>query len=125
MHEQLVRDNPATFNPAFERRFPTSIDMLVPSSPLLAAMRQMCLKPGIRLHNIIGVSHPLSLDGPSDGVVSVSSASHPGCESVLAVNASHAKVHRSLKTSAEVLRILDCHGIDPVPTRPEGPRVPR
>jgi len=111
MHEQLIHDNPYTFSPVFERRFPTSIDMLVPSSPLLDAMRQMRINPGVKLHNIIGVSHPLSLDGPSDGVVSVHSASHPGCESVLAVNAPHAKVHRSVKTSSEVLRILTCHGL--------------
>jgi pimeloyl-ACP methyl ester carboxylesterase len=106
MHAQLMRENQETFNPLLERRFPTSIDMLAPESPLLDAMRQMQLKPGVKLHNIIGVSHPLSLDGPSDGVVSAKSATHPGCYSVLAVGAPHAKVHRYLETSAEVLRIL-------------------
>jgi pimeloyl-ACP methyl ester carboxylesterase len=108
MHEQLVRDNPHVFNPEFEQRFPTSIDMLVPQSPLLEAMQHMRMRNGVKLHNIIGVSHPVSLDGPSDGVVSVRSASHPGCESVLAVGAPHARVHRTLKTSAEILRILEC-----------------
>ena len=108
LHEQLMRDNPGTFNPLVERRFPTSIDMLTSSSPLLDAMRQMRLRPGVKLHNIIGVSHPISLDGPSDGVVSVASASHPDCLSVLAIPAPHAKVHRSLGASAEVLRILGC-----------------
>ena len=107
--EQLVRDNPQTFNPLFERGFPTSIDMLVPSSPLLAAMKQMRVSPCVKLHTILGVSHAVSLDGPSDGVVSVHSASHPGCQSVLAVNSPHAKVHRSVSTTMEVLRILACH----------------
>jgi hypothetical protein len=69
-------------------------------------MREMRLRPGVKLHNIIGLSHPLSLDGPSDGVVSVASATHPGCDSVLAVDASHTRVHRAGETSAEILRIL-------------------
>jgi hypothetical protein len=109
MHEQLMRDNPNTFNPLLERRFPTSLDMLTPQSPLLDAMRQMRLKPGVKLHNILGVSHPVSLDGPSDGVVSVHSAMHPGCQSVVAIGAPHTKVHRSLEASREVLRILGCY----------------
>jgi len=108
VHQQLMRDNPRTFNPVVERRFPTSIDMLVPSSPLLDAMREMRLRPDVALHTILGVSHPLSLDGPSDGVVSVHSVSHPGCQSVLAVNAHHARVHHRLETSLEILRILSC-----------------
>lgn len=109
MHEQLMRDNPGTFNPVVESRFPTSIDMLVPSSPLLDAMQYMKLRPGIKLHNIIGVSHPISLDGPSDGVVSAKSASHPGCHSVLAINSHHVGAHRDPATIREILRILGCH----------------
>jgi pimeloyl-ACP methyl ester carboxylesterase len=108
MHEQLMRDNPHTFNPVVERRFPTSIDMLVPSSPLLDAMREMRVRPCVALHTILGVSHPLSLDGPSDGVVSVHSANHPGSQSILAINAHHARIHHRLETSLEILRILSC-----------------
>ena len=87
MHRQLIADNPGVFNPLIERRFPTSIDLLTPRSPLLEVMRQMRLAGGVKLHNIVGVSQPLSLDGPSDGVVSAASADHPGCQSVLAVGA--------------------------------------
>ena len=114
MHEQLIRDNPNTFNPLFERRFPTSIDMLSPDSPLLEVMQKLRVRSGVKLHNIAGVSHAVSLDGPSDGVVSVRSASHPGCRSVLGVGAPHAKVHRAKETSAEVLRILGCSKKQPV-----------
>lgn len=106
IHDQLVRDNPGAFNPQFEDRLPTSIDMLEPRSPLLAAMRQMRFGSGVRLHNIVGVSHPASLDGPSDGIVSVKSASHPCCQSVLAIGAKHASVHRARAASDEILRIL-------------------
>jgi hypothetical protein len=107
MHEQLIRDNPDTFNPLVERRFPTSIDMLTSNSPLLDAMRAMRVRPGVELHNIIGNSHWISLQGPSDGVVSVASALHPGCQSTLAVDASHTQVHREVETTAEILRILE------------------
>lgn len=109
MHEQLLRDNPGVFNPRVERRLPTSIDMLAPDSPLLAVMKKMRLKPNVTLHNIIGVSQPLSLDGPTDGVVSVQSAKHPHCASTLAFHSPHAKVHRDLRTTAEVIRILNLH----------------
>jgi hypothetical protein len=113
IHAQLIAENPGTFNPWFERRFPTSIDMLAPKSPLLAVMRQMRVSDCVALHNIVGVSHAVSLDGPSDGVVSVRSALHPGCASLLAVGEPHAQVHRSLETSKEVLRILrQCRVMD-------------
>lgn len=107
VHDQLVRDNPGAFNPEFEDRLPTSVDMLAPRSPLLAAMHDMRFGPGVRLHNIVGVSHPVSLDGPSDGIVSARSAWHPCCQSVLAVGAPHAKVHRARATSEEIWRILE------------------
>jgi hypothetical protein len=103
-----MRDNPGTFNPQLEARFPTSIDMLRQDSPLLAAMQKMQLGHDVKLHNILGVSHAASLDGPSDGIVSVHSASHPDCQSVLAVGVKHGKVHQSPEASAEVLRILGC-----------------
>lgn len=107
MHDQLVRDNPDTFNPQFERRLPTSIDMLEPDSPLLDAMRNMRMSPCVALNNIIGDCLPCTLDGPSDGVVSVRSATHPCCQSVVMFKAFHPKVHRDLRASEEVLRILN------------------
>lgn len=116
LHDQLMRDNPGTFNPLVESRLPTSIDMLSPQSPLLDVMKKMRLKPGLTLHNIIGVHSPLTLDGPSDGVVSVSSAKHPCCQSVLAFNAPHSKIHRSPKASCEVLRILNLHAANSAST---------
>jgi pimeloyl-ACP methyl ester carboxylesterase len=106
IHQQLIHDNPGVFNPEFESRLPTSIDMLSPRSPLLEAMHNVPIRAGVRLHNILGVSHPVSLDGPSDGVVSVHSASHPACQSVRAIGEKHSNVHRAPETSAEILRIL-------------------
>jgi len=109
LHAQLMRDNPGTFHPALETRFPTSIDMLRRDSPLLSAMQKMEIRQGVKLHTILGTTHPVSLDGlPSDGIVSVESASHPGCQSVLAVGVKHGRVHQAPETSAEVLRVLGC-----------------
>jgi pimeloyl-ACP methyl ester carboxylesterase len=107
MHNQLMRDNPHTFNPLIEQRMPTSIDMLSPRSPLLTQMRKMRIGCNVQLHNIIGCSQLLSTDGPSDGVVSVHSASHPGCQSVLKIHAKHTHIHRTEEASTEVLRILN------------------
>ncbi|ADB16957.1 hypothetical protein Psta_2287 [Pirellula staleyi DSM 6068] len=106
MLEQLTRDNPATFDPRIGSRLPTSIDMLSPHSPLLEVMRRMQIKHDVKLHSILGCAKPFSLDGPSDGVVSVRSATHPWVESELAINAPHADVHRTIEASEEVLRIL-------------------
>ena len=109
LHAQLMRDNPGTFNPAIEARFPTSIDMLRRDSPLMSAMQKMEPSAGVKVHNILSATHAVSLDGlPSDGIVSVESASHPGCQSVLAVGVKHGQVHQAPETSAEVLRILGC-----------------
>ena len=88
---------------------PNTIDVLKPDSPALAAIRQIPLRCDVKLHSIIGLFHPLSLDGPTDGLVAVSSASHPGCESQITVPAQHAHLPRSPRTSAEVLRILEQH----------------
>lgn len=109
MHEQLIEDNPDSFAPQIQRRFPTSIDMLSSRSPLLDAMREMKIAEDVKLHSIIGIFTPLSLDGPSDGIVSVHSAVHPNCVSKMTVGAAHGQVHRQQKTSAEILRILEQH----------------
>jgi hypothetical protein len=109
MHAQLISDNPETFAPWVQRRFPTSIDMLPSDSPLLTVMWQMRLSERVTLHNVIGVYQPLSMDGPSDGVVSVNSALHPRCQSIVTVVERHTKVHQSFETAKEVLRILEEH----------------
>lgn len=109
MHEQLIQDNPNAFSPLIQRRFPTSIDLLSSRSPLLDAMRKMEIANDVKLHSIIGIFTPVSLDGPSDGIVSVHSANHPGCVSTITVAAPHGHVHRNKKTSTEVLRILEIH----------------
>jgi len=109
MHAQLMADNPGVFRSWVQKGFPTSIDMLASESPLLTVMREMPVQEGVALHNIIGVSHWLSTKGPSDCVVSMNSAEHPNCQSVLIVPEGHTKVHNSWEASQEVWRILTMH----------------
>jgi pimeloyl-ACP methyl ester carboxylesterase len=108
-HEQLMEQNPGVFADFVQKRFPTSIDLLKPESPLLAAMQEMRIGKGVQLHTIVGVTPYGSLGGPSDGVVRVTSARHPGVASESTTPAPHAKVHRAPETSREVARILAEH----------------
>ena len=102
-HQQLIAQNPGVFADFIQSRLPTSVDLLEPSSPVLKAMKELRFGCDVKLHNIIGVHHPI---GPSDGVVPVKSAWHPDCLSERAFAAPHSKVHRAAQASAEVLRIL-------------------
>jgi hypothetical protein len=52
----------------------------------------------------------LLLDGPGDGVVTVSSARHPGVASECFVDATHTTILRHPDTQAEIRRILLEHG---------------
>ena len=91
------------------------------SSRIMRAMRIGC---DVQLHTVLGVSHPLSLaGGPSDGVVLVTSARHPGVDSELAVAAKHVQVHRHPATSAEVWRILQEH-LHSLDAAPDGATTP-
>jgi pimeloyl-ACP methyl ester carboxylesterase len=108
-HRLLMEQNPGVFADAVRKRFPTSIDMLQQDSILLDAMREMRIGNGVHLHTIVGVASRPSLHGPSDGVVLVSSARHPGSESESVTRTPHAKVHHAPETTREVARILGEH----------------
>ena len=108
-HQQLIDANPGVFADFVQSRLPTSVDLLRPNSPALAALREMCVSPSVTLHNIIGVHDPI---GPSDGVVPVASAWHPDCQSERSIAAPHSRVHRSSQASGEVLDILSRHWAD-------------
>ena len=106
---QLIEDNPNAFSGFLERGLPTTIDLLEPSSPALEVMRTLKIGDHVRLNNIIGDRHSMALSGPSDGVVTVASAKHPGCDSTLCLPETHSSIHRSPDTCAEILRILETH----------------
>ncbi|MHB8902286.1 MAG: esterase/lipase family protein [Thermoguttaceae bacterium] len=109
MYEQLMASNRDIFYEYLWKSAPTTIDLLEPENPLLQALSQMPVRPGVRFHSIIGTGG-LSLSGePGDGVVPVSSAKLEGVCSELFVRAYHTKLHHAPETVAEVARILRQH----------------
>jgi pimeloyl-ACP methyl ester carboxylesterase len=105
-HAQLVRDNPDAFDEELSRGVPNSIDLLEPSSPILQATSRLPYRDGVVLHSIIGDDRWSLSEGPSDGVVAVSSATLVGVQSQVTIDASHTEILKRNETSAEVLRIL-------------------
>jgi hypothetical protein len=105
----LVRDNPDDFSDELTRRFPTSIDLLEPSSPLLNAAAKLPYRPGVALHTVVGEGRYTVGSGPSDGVVPVNSARLAGSSSEKFVESSHSSLPRNEQVIVEVLRILAEH----------------
>jgi pimeloyl-ACP methyl ester carboxylesterase len=66
---RLVKDNPDAFDSRRFRGFPTSIETLEPSSPILAAFLAMQPSKGVVFHSIIGSNRPIGVDQSTDGVV--------------------------------------------------------
>lgn len=89
-------------------RMPTSIDGLDPNSPILAAIESSPLNPTVAYHNVVAVKNA-NARNPSDGVVSLDSASRADVRSQLMVQASHSDVQRNHQTVNEVFRILMRH----------------
>jgi hypothetical protein len=105
---QLLDDNPSVFKPILRRQPPTSIALLEPDSPFLAALGQMPINCATHLHSIIGTGGANPFAEPGDGMVSITSAQHRG-ESEIFVPAKHEKLHRHPQTINEVARILRVH----------------
>jgi len=112
IHQLLIQHNPNTFSPDVRNGFPNSVDLLEPTSPLLAAMQQMPVNPQVRLHSIIGTGCPMLTAGDSDGIVPVSSARHPGVQTETLVRAWHTEVHRHPETLQALLYILSVHNAE-------------
>jgi hypothetical protein len=108
-HEQVSRDNPGLFREELRSRVPTSIDLLEPDSLVLQATEWLPYGPGVAIHSIIGDDRWSIGEGPSDGVVSVSSARISGVQSELIVDAEHTRVQRQPETVREVISILSKH----------------
>lgn len=106
VHNELIAANPNAFKKEFVRRMPTSIDLLEPQNASLAALRALRVSPCVKLHSIIGTGRTLLLDGPGDGVVTVTSARHPDVESEVYVDATHTTILHHPDTQCEIRRIL-------------------
>ena len=112
---RLVKDNPDTFDSRRFRRFPSSIETLDPSSPILTALLNMQPPPGPaapKFHSIIGSLRPSGVDKTTDGVVPYKSAHLDGVVygvvSELVVRSDHG-VQKDPEAIREVRRILREH----------------
>ena len=108
IHRRLVAANPGAFGVEFQRRIPTSVDLLEPDSPLLSTMSRLHVAADVRIHSIIGLRQG-RWGAPSDGVVPVTSARHPGAVSEYYIDARHGQLAKHSETLAEVSRILAQH----------------
>lgn len=105
-HQRLVADNPGALKSNVSGRIPTSVDLLEPTHPLLKAMECLQISPCVQMHSIIGVSKTTSCEGPSDGMVTLDSATLRGVASELLVNEKHTDLHHAATTISEIERIL-------------------
>ncbi len=108
-HRNLVFNNPGVFSREFEKRVPTSIDLLRPDSQLLLAIDRLYVANGVQEHSIIGTFRPMLIAGKSDGVVPVSSAMRPGAQSEILVRAKHTDIPDKQESVEELVRILWQH----------------
>jgi pimeloyl-ACP methyl ester carboxylesterase len=112
-YEDMLEANRQVFYPdVVAAGRPTTIDLLEPSSPLLAGLKQMPINPAVHLHSIIGTGGCDFLHQPGDGIVTVESARKPGVDSELYVPVRHEKLHRDERSIAEMVRILRLHLAD-------------
>jgi len=109
IHREVVGMNPGRFRPEFERRTPTTIDLLQPDSPLLEAIRDLRPPCWVSVHSVVGVGHASLTGGRDDCVVAAESAHTEGAISEICVPATHTRVHHHPQTIVEVRRILEQH----------------
>ena len=105
-HEKLIRCNPGVFSNEITQRIPTSIDLLNPHSKLLEAMGALPVADHVCLHSIMGNQCWTLLQGKSDGIVTLSSASEPRAVSEKVVKATHSGVKSHPEAVKEILFIL-------------------
>ncbi|MFM9195214.1 MAG: esterase/lipase family protein [Planctomycetia bacterium] len=109
IHDEVVRANPGAFRPDYERRLPTTVDVLEPDSSILQALHGLRPACWVTTHSIIGDAHRSPVGEGGDCIVPVSSARLAGVVSELTVPATHTRVHHHPRSVAELERILVQH----------------
>ncbi|MHB1036666.1 MAG: esterase/lipase family protein [Pirellulales bacterium] len=124
-YRQLMDDNRDIFAEYLWDAWPTSVDLLEPSSPMLQAIESLPLSRCVRTHSIVGTGG-MNLGGePGDGLVPISSARQAGAASELVVPVRHEQLHRDVASVADLGRILREHAqesftVSSTPPRREG-----
>ncbi len=109
LEEVIARNGPGVIQPAYRRRPPNSIDNLKYDSPVLRALSEMPISPGVPYHSIIATLFPVApVSLWTDGVVSYESAHLDGAESEVVIRHSHL-ANETPEAAAEVHRILKLH----------------
>lgn len=115
---ELAKQNEEIFQNTKPFTISTSIDSLAPGSPFVQQMLGSKTGPYVKYHNIIGRIDSQSFwselfkSDPTDGVVSVESATIHGVESETFVNAEHQRIHQHPRAILDVKRILYDHLIE-------------
>jgi hypothetical protein len=104
----LVTNNPDAFKFDPTRTHFGSVYGMTPGSPVIGALSEIPVAPGIPAHSIIAVRGHGPLEDASDGVVRYESAHIEGVESELIVPSGHS-VQGNPQTVLEVRRILLLH----------------
>ena len=119
-YRQLMDCNRDVFREELWAKKPTSIELLKPENPLLAAMAIMPIGRCVRWHSIIG-DRCFTLGGEgSDGIVPVASARLAGACSERFVDARHTRVNKVDEAVDELARILRMHAMtEAVPSAPQ------
>ena len=109
IHREVVQANPGAFREEYERRLPTTVDVLEPDSTILQALLGLRVPCWVTTHSIIGNAHKSAICGDGDCIVPVSSARVAGVVSETYVPAKHVRVHHHPAAIAELERILVQH----------------
>ena len=106
-HKSLIQKNPDAFNQTVRRRSPTSIDLMNPDNSLLQAIQCLPMAPWVNSYAIAGTGGSFySRMGPSDGVITIESATTPPAYQTFFVNAIHTEILKNNKTINIVSQIL-------------------
>ncbi|MDG2207518.1 MAG: hypothetical protein P8K78_06410 [Pirellulales bacterium] len=107
LHRTLMQQNPNVFHPDLQKRIPTSVDLMNPDNQLLQAIQKIPLAPWAQSYAIAGTGgSALSRMGPSDGVVTLRSATTPAAGQTYYVDAIHTDILRNSSTIDIVTQIL-------------------
>ncbi len=119
-NDLLLVGEPKSIPPEIRGRIPTSIDSMSPNNPVLRALADIPVAPGVASHSIIAIKG----DGPpetgDDGVVTYASAHVDYAESEFIVRSAHSCQGNPL-TIEEVRRIL----LEHLAKLPPGTLTPR
>jgi hypothetical protein len=110
--------NPDAMKEEFKKRRLTSVDNLSPSNPMIEALMEIPIAPGVTYHSIVGNIADESDEEMTDGVVPYASSHLEGAASERIVPAWHSAHYHPLAI-LEVRRILQEHLVQaPQPSSP-------